>query len=204
MLCFVFVALAFFGCCAGYSLGPPLEVCANMTPGHPYQPQTIGSPFTFTLNATEYRPGDVIEVFLNSSGDWFLEGTLIQMRKVDCGNDLSDKDQAVGTFMTEENDVFLEPFNCFERSASAIRHYSHMHIYNRTFYWKAPAEAAGHVRIRATIARNEETFWMNVMSDYLWDASDDDRQTCGAVGNSITVTVLALLLTLQMVFFIIA
>ncbi|XP_060606423.1 putative defense protein Hdd11 [Ruditapes philippinarum] len=167
------LALAMFGCCNGYASGPPLSVCRNMTPKHPFEPQTIPSPFTFTLNVTTYRPGDVIEVFLNSSGDWFMEGTLIQMRvnSSGCRQDVP----AVGTFSTVDNDVFLEEFSCFNMTASALRHYSHLHIYNRTFYWTAPKRSVGNVYISATIVRNLKTFWLNVTSHII-----EAEEACGA------------------------
>ncbi|WAR24065.1 FRRS1-like protein [Mya arenaria] len=131
-------------CCHGYSLGPPLNACGAMFPwGHGVQARNDSPPFSFRLNSTSYSPGDVIEVFLNTSqemfGDYFLEGALIQMRPVTC--------------------------------KSALRHYAHIHIYNRTFYWTAPSKPSGHLFIRATIARNQKNFWTNVYSDYILDKS---------------------------------
>ncbi|XP_045158852.2 putative defense protein 3 [Mercenaria mercenaria] len=192
---YMFLLLVLLTCCEGYRLGPPLSACSNMKPiGHPYDPQNITSPFTFTLNASTYQPGDVIEVFLNSSGEWFMEGVLIQARASDCAL----QEPAVGTFSVQTDDIFLEPFNCFGRSASAIRHYSHYHIYNRTFYWTAPSQSVGDVYLKATVARNQEKYWLNVMSDTILDVSDNKRETCGATNTA--VTVVTLLMTLAFTF----
>ncbi|XP_052777310.1 putative defense protein [Mya arenaria] len=157
-------------CCHGYSLGPPLNACGAMFPwGHGVQARNDSPPFSFRLNSTSYSPGDVIEVFLNTSqemfGDYFLEGALIQMRPVTC------KVNSIGTFSVQQQEDFLEPFGCFERDGSALRHYAHIHIYNRTFYWTAPSKPSGHLFIRATIARNQKNFWTNVYSDYILDKS---------------------------------
>ncbi|XP_060560412.1 putative defense protein [Ruditapes philippinarum] len=142
----VFLLLVLLESSAGYRLGPPLSACSDMYPtGHNNSSQTIASPFTFILNTTTYRPGDVIKVFLNSSGDWFMEGALIQVRAKNCKGLTVP---AVGTFFTEENEDFLETFNCFGETASALRHYAHYHIYNRTFYWTAPSVSVGDVHIR--------------------------------------------------------
>ncbi|XP_052817397.1 putative defense protein Hdd11 [Mya arenaria] len=184
--------LAGISCCHGYSLGPPLEACGDMFPtGHGFQASTDASPFSFNLTKNTYSPGERIEVYLNTSqemyGDYFMEGVLIQMRPVTC------EVKSIGTFSVPDQDEFLKPFSCFGRDGSALRHYSHLHIYNRTFSWTAPSQSSGHLYIRATIARNQEKFWTNVYSEYILDESisasanlTHDCPTAGAVGVAVS------------------
>ncbi|KAH3814054.1 hypothetical protein DPMN_142532 [Dreissena polymorpha] len=156
-------------CCHGYALGPPIEACVEMFPlDHGADARKDSSPFTMTINATSYSPGDVIKVVLNTSeiyGHYFLEGLFVQMRPVTCVN------TSVGTFSIETGDDFLKTMDCFAKPASAIAHYSHEHIHDRTFYWTAPSTANGHLYLRATVARNLKNFWTNVFSDFILDAS---------------------------------
>lgn len=191
-------------CYHGYRNGPPLEACGDMFPeGHGVQAQTNQTPFTFTVNATQYRPGDVIKVVFNSSGDWFMEGALIQMRTLEC----KGSSPAVGRFSVEQNEDFLQTFDCFSKHASALRHFEHLKIYNRTFYWTAPSEAVGHVYIKATIARNQQLFWTNVTSPLIYDASDSSRAgimikdlTCGAERSTYVVLTIGINILLAFMF----
>lgn len=48
--------------CYGYRYGPPMSACADMWPeGHNADARADQTPFSITVNATSYRPGDVIE-----------------------------------------------------------------------------------------------------------------------------------------------
>jgi hypothetical protein len=45
-----------------YAYGPPIGTCASMFPnGHGVEAQTTEPPYTISVNATTYRPNDVIQ-----------------------------------------------------------------------------------------------------------------------------------------------
>ncbi|KAL3869923.1 hypothetical protein ACJMK2_042545 [Sinanodonta woodiana] len=160
-----------------YALGPPLTSCTDMFPsGHGFDAQNANGsqpPFSITLNSTTYNPGDVIQVFLNSAAPWFFEGVFIQARRAKCNSLM--RDSPVGTFQTMPNEDFVKPMDCSGITNSALAHYSHKHISNRTIYWRAPSERVGHIYLRGTFARNKKIFWTNVFSSYIRDSSITDQ-----------------------------
>ncbi|KAL4236448.1 DOMON domain-containing protein frrs1L [Mactra antiquata] len=196
---YVVLLLSVVCCCHSYSLGPPDTVCESMLPNHNVSVYSAEpAPFSFRLNATEYGPGDVIEVFVKAEGQWFMEGTMIQARTVECQGGVT----SVGEFSVQASEDFLKPMKCFKKKASALVHYSHLHIYNRTFFWTAPSEPVGHVFLKATFVRNVKIFWMNVHSPFIFDKSNSTRTglnkdfTCGADVNRAAMTLLIGITTL--------
>lgn len=196
--------------CYGYRYGAPIEACSHMFPTeHGYDARNDDPPFTITVDKNRYSPNEAITVTIDSNPtdpddatrEWFMEGILVQARKADCTSSVP-----VGTFEVPECDNFLQVIDCLGVKNNAVRHYTHLHIYNKTFTWKAPDQAAGHVYIVATIARNRERFWMNVQSETIMDISDTSvvtqsceaaqytyvRDSAGLVSVSVSTVILAL------------
>ncbi|KAK3588427.1 hypothetical protein CHS0354_026754 [Potamilus streckersoni] len=160
-----------------FAMGPPLSACTDMFPGgHGFDAQNANGslpPFFITVNSTTYRPGDIIQVFLNSTAPWFFEGVFIQARRAKCNSPM--RDSPVGTFKTMPNEDFVNPIDCSGITASALAHYSHNHISNRIIYWIAPSQSVGHIYLRGTFARNKRIFWTNVFSSFIRDSSIPDQ-----------------------------
>lgn len=139
-----------------------------------HQAATATPPYLLTVNATSYRPGDVIEIFLNSSKPasdvyGFYEGALVEARRSDCSHSLYK--HPVGEFFLKAGEDFLETMTCSQQQNSAVRHMAHAHIYNNTIYWRAPPSTVGHIYFRGTVARRQSEFWTNVNSVHIRDSS---------------------------------
>ncbi|KAL3869926.1 hypothetical protein ACJMK2_042547 [Sinanodonta woodiana] len=181
-----------------YATGPPLTACTDMFPvGHGSNAQNdngIQPPFSITVNSTVYRPGDIIQVSLNSAQPWFFEGVFIQARSANCSSPM--KDTPIGTFRTVPEVKLLSLLPCSNKVDSAIAHNQELKLTNITFYWIAPSGSAGHVYLRGTFARNKEVFWTNVFSDFIVDSNQTNQtkekctvRTATGTGNGNTLVI---------------
>ncbi|VDI33353.1 Hypothetical predicted protein [Mytilus galloprovincialis] len=167
--------------------------------------KTVSSPYKISINSTTYTANSVIEVFVYANGDHgydFYEGMLLQVRRADC--DHTSKDVSVGTFMLNTGEDFLTTMSCTNLD-DTVGHMAHAHIYNRTFYWKAPPMTEGPLFIRATIARRQRTFWMNVVSEFIMDpGSSITPETCTEPPTTCSAKIhkMSMLLVLAMTVFI--
>ncbi|XP_071166734.1 putative defense protein 3 isoform X1 [Mytilus edulis] len=171
---------------SSHGLYVPGQSCVDMNPaghldseGNKAYSQTISSPYKISINSTTYTANSVIEVFVYANGDHgydFYEGMILQVRRANC--DHKNKDVSVGTFKLGAGEDLLTTMSCTNLD-DTVGHMAHAHIYNRTFYWKAPPVSEGPLFIRATIARRQMTFWMNVVSEFIMDpGSSITPETC--------------------------
>ncbi|XP_061185969.1 putative defense protein [Saccostrea echinata] len=199
------IALTFTPEVTSYPYGPPLGACASMFPkGHGVNAQTSVSPYKILVNATTYKPNDVIEITVNSTGlhdVTYFEGMMVQARRIAC--DVSDPTKSHGMFSVMERDQFLETMDCENNMKSAVVHMNHSHIENKVFYWKADfSSSVGHLVFRATVVKSTKTFWEKIYSPVIKDETSEEPLTICENGadqvkiQSMFTVIFALMLTM--------
>ncbi|NXG19633.1 FRRS1 reductase, partial [Grallaria varia] len=142
----------FYAPVGGYPNGKVREACTSMIPCHGSSPQLLPE-HTITVNGTEFKPGDNIEVCL--SGPDF-EGFFIQAR------DVKHLDgPAVGSFMLVDRRL-SQLLTCGRTKKSAVSHTSKTKKKNIKVYWIAPGDAPKHVQFLATVVKKYRTFWVKI------------------------------------------
>ncbi|XP_064576560.1 ferric-chelate reductase 1 isoform X4 [Zonotrichia leucophrys gambelii] len=169
------VAVWMFGCLyasvVGYPNGKVREACSSMVPCHSGSPQ-LSPEHTITVNGTEFKPGDNIEVHL--SGPDF-EGFFIQAR------DAEHLDRpAVGSFVLADRRR-SQLLTCGRTKNSAVSHTSKAKKKDIKVYWIAPEAAPKHIQflnsqlkiytvitlcvlcfLRATVVKKYRIFWVKI------------------------------------------
>ncbi|NXG48956.1 FRRS1 reductase, partial [Psilopogon haemacephalus] len=136
----------------GYPNGKVRQACAGMVPCHGTAPQ-LPLEHTITLNVTEFKPGDSIEV--NLSGPDF-EGFFIQAR------DAEHLDgPAVGSFTLADRRL-SQLLTCSPTKNSAVSHTSKTKKRQIKVYWLAPGDAPNHIQFLATVVKKYKTFWVKI------------------------------------------
>uniref|UniRef100_A0A8D0FP70 Ferric chelate reductase 1 n=1 Tax=Strix occidentalis caurina TaxID=311401 RepID=A0A8D0FP70_STROC len=142
----VWMFICFYTSVDGYPSGKVREACTSMIPCHGSSPQLLPE-HTITVNRTEFKPGDNIEVHL--SGPDF-EGFFIQAR------DAEHLDSpAVGSFMLVDRRL-SQLLTC------AVSHTSKAKKKHIKVNWIAPGNAPKHVQFLATVVKKYRTFWVKI------------------------------------------
>ncbi|NXN93680.1 FRRS1 reductase, partial [Rhinopomastus cyanomelas] len=136
----------------GYPSGKVREACTSMIPCHGTSPQLLPE-HTITVNATEFKPGDKIEV--NLSGPDF-EGFFIQARDAE---DLNSP--AVGSFVLADR-RHSQLLTCGRTKNSAVSHTSKVKKKYISVYWMAPGGAPRRVQFLATVVKKYRIFWVKI------------------------------------------
>lgn len=100
-LVFLTIVAALIGGSWCYSGGAPEEVCDDMTPKHPADPQTSEMPYTVSLSKKAVKAGETVQ--LTVAGKNPFKGFLLQVR---------DGDKSVGQFKIDGADKFAKTINC--------------------------------------------------------------------------------------------
>uniref|UniRef100_A0A9R1SNS0 Ferric chelate reductase 1 n=2 Tax=Cyprinus carpio TaxID=7962 RepID=A0A9R1SNS0_CYPCA len=146
--------LCFLSSISGYKNGKVEKSCASMMPEHHSQPNTTASPYTLTVNTSQFSPGDNIRVVL--SGSEHFEGFLIQAR------DATNPDgQAIGSFTLVDPDI-SQGLTCNSIEGSAVSHTSNAKKTEIQLIWKAPSNAPPTVQFLATVLAHYKIFWLKL------------------------------------------
>ncbi|KFQ43141.1 PREDICTED: ferric-chelate reductase 1 [Nestor notabilis] len=152
-LAFAFWMLfCFYASAGGYPNGKVREACTSMIPCHGSSPQ-LSPEHTITVNGTEFKPGDSIEVHL--SGPVF-EGFFIQARDAE-----HLESPALGSFMLADRRV-SQLLTCGRTKNSAVSHTSKAKKKHIKVYWIAPGDAPKRVQFLATVVKKYKTFWVKI------------------------------------------
>lgn len=148
----VWMFVCFCASVAGYPNGKVRGACTSMVPCHGGSPQ-LSPEHTITVNGTEFKPGDSIEVHL--SGPDF-EGFFIQAR------DAEHLDSpAVGSFVLADRRR-SQLLTCGRTKNSAVSHTSKAKKEDIKVYWIAPGDAPKHVQFLATVVKKYRIFWVKI------------------------------------------
>ncbi|KAK2901115.1 hypothetical protein Q8A67_009230 [Cirrhinus molitorella] len=127
-----------------------------MMPDHHSQHNTTASPYTLTVNASKFSPGDNIRVTVSGSGHF--EGFLIQAR------DATNLDgPAIGSFTLKDPEI-SQRLTCSGIEGSAVSHTSNAKKTEIQVIWKAPSNAPPTVQFLATVLAHYKIFWLKVPS----------------------------------------
>ncbi|KAL2088096.1 hypothetical protein ACEWY4_016924 [Coilia grayii] len=163
-------------CVDAYPTGAPSSVCVSMLPNHGVGPQSTGSPFNLTVNASTYRHGELITVYIGSSETY--RGILLQARS-------ADSSAAVGSWINLPS--HFQTLKC-GTEASALTHSSARDRGGGkdVFTWRPPNTGAPQVlRFWATVVKDEDTFWTEIKSSALHlDASESSPNGSDPTGGS--------------------
>ncbi|XP_076462852.1 putative defense protein 3 [Babylonia areolata] len=155
-----------------YPNGAPDSTCLSMFPvGHRVNAMTSSPPFALEVTGGPLTfPNQSLTVTLRvkRDPDHFV-GMLVQARMADCYSD-----KPVGSFYFQGEGNFLKVMDChIERPRSAVSHNASVKRTNKVqFFWLSPMSPPGHIYFRATVVKNVTTFWTNVFSEMVQDASD--------------------------------
>ncbi|CAG9853841.1 unnamed protein product [Phyllotreta striolata] len=135
--------------CNAYSGGAPKEVCNDMTPKHPVDPQKSPLPYKITVNKNQVKGGQQVAISINGRS---FKGLLVQVRKAN---------EATGEFVVSASDKYFKTVDCHDTPRSALTHKNSADKINKTVVWKAPT-TPGKYTVHVTVAEDGETFWANV------------------------------------------
>ncbi|XP_050162362.1 ferric-chelate reductase 1 isoform X3 [Myiozetetes cayanensis] len=148
----VWMFICFCAPVGGYPNGKVRKACTSMIPCHGGSPQ-LSPEHTITVNGTQFKPGDKIEVSL--SGPDF-EGFFIQAR------DAEHLDgPAVGSFLLADQRL-SQLLTCGRTKNSAVSQTSKIKKKHIKVYWIAPGDAPKHVQFLATVVKKYRTFWVKI------------------------------------------
>ncbi|NWX20953.1 FRRS1 reductase, partial [Aegotheles bennettii] len=148
----VWMCICFYASVESYPSGKVREACTSMIPCHGSSPQWSPE-HAITVNGTEFKPGDSIEVHL--SGPDF-EGFLIQAR------DAERLDSpAVGSFMLADRRL-SQLLTCGRTKNSAVSHTSKVKKKHIKVYWIAPEDAPKRVQFLATVVKKYRIYWVKI------------------------------------------
>ncbi|XP_025109511.1 putative defense protein 3 isoform X1 [Pomacea canaliculata] len=158
----------------GYPDGAPDMVCVSMEPtGHGAGSQVTDPPYRLMVTRKSYKPGETLQVTLQSIGDNYFRGLMLQARLTGC--DVNET-QTIGVFTTGDNE--LQTRHCFGTVHSTVTHNSASRKRMKIVYWTAPVVSSGHVIMTATVVREQQEFWTQVQSHVLSDLEADFPAYC--------------------------
>ncbi|XP_061859666.1 ferric-chelate reductase 1 isoform X2 [Colius striatus] len=152
LTCAVWMFICFCASVDGYPNGRVRSACSSMIPCHGGSPHQSPE-HTITVNVTEFKPGDNIEVHLFGPD---FEGFFIQAR------DAERLDSpAVGSFMLVDRRL-SQLLTCGRTKNSAVSHTSKAKKKYIKVYWIAPGDAPKRVQFLATVVKKYKTFWVKI------------------------------------------
>ncbi|XP_078620078.1 putative defense protein 3 [Branchiostoma floridae x Branchiostoma japonicum] len=160
-VCIVLVA-AFFPGCDGRGSGAPTSACTSMSPGHlnngtAVTAQSSASPYSIVVG-DKYTPGRTLSVQIVGP---VFKGFLLQARR-------PGMTSPVGTFSSPPTDT--KAIQC-TAADSSMTHANTNPKQNLTLTWTAPSTGVGNVQFVATVAEEKVTYWMNIQSRQVRQAS---------------------------------
>ncbi|XP_019613938.1 PREDICTED: putative defense protein 3 [Branchiostoma belcheri] len=156
------LAVAFFSGCDGFGSGAPAGACVTMRPGHmngnvSVTPQSSPSPYSIVVG-DKYTPGRTVSVQIVGP---VFRGFLLQARR-------PGSTTPVGTFSNAPADTKTTTCTTTDNS---MTHANTNAKQNITLTWNAPSTGVGNVQFVATVAEQKVTYWMNIQSAQLMQAS---------------------------------
>ncbi|XP_072389162.1 putative defense protein 1 [Diabrotica undecimpunctata] len=128
-----------------FSGGAPQTVCDDMTPVHLVGPKTSKLPYNVTVDRSEVKGGEIVEISIQGS----YKGVLVEVR---------NGKRAAGTFIVSGDDRFVKTIDCHGSKKNALTHKNSFTKKDKTFKWKAP-RTPGKYTVVVTVVKEALTFW---------------------------------------------
>lgn len=171
-----------------YPGGPPVNVdglCSDMTPQHGGSTsQSSAPPYTITISATCYTPGQAVTVTLSGNDDSQFRGFFLQARKPNVNT------ASYGTFDVTGNSE-AQTLDCFAQTKNAVGHNSRDDKNTTSFQWTPPSDLTGDVEFVATVVQVHSTYWVAAVKKTIQPCSSADATSTTAAGNTTTSTTAA-------------
>lgn len=155
----------------GYPQGPPVDdehpnMCKDMIPtGHGVDAMTTGQPFQVVVAGSCYKSGVPLPVFVrvnkSNNTEPYHEGIFVMARNY--ASQTINREDNVGTFDVM-SDPELKTLPCFGKQDSAVGQAKEGHYDCKRFNWIPPESMTDDIIFHATIVRNKERFWKDVLS----------------------------------------
>nr|XP_019529516.2 putative defense protein 1 [Aedes albopictus] len=143
-----------------YSVGAPLEACADMVPHHHAEPQKSIAPYKIMLDKVQASSGESVTVTVqgNTPQDT-IKGLLCQARV---------GETPVGTFDIPASNEYVQTLDCSNIKKSAVTHKRIATAPNSvSFNWIAPDGLDENVKMTCTIVQSGRVFWVKEQADDL-------------------------------------
>ncbi|KAH9492585.1 DOMON domain-containing protein frrs1L [Bulinus truncatus] len=133
--------------------------CQTLLPGHGPPSQNSLPPYKISFSPPRYIPGEPISITLLSCKDAF-KGFMIQAHSAETSR---NQDERFGNFTASENKLAC--------NGSALVHSNNSPKTTVNIAWNPPEAPKGHIIFRVTYVKDIWTYWTNITSDVLYDAS---------------------------------
>lgn len=177
-ICQVFMVLIpVLGTVRCYPNGIGVEAsCASLIPQHGSASRTSAPPYNISFTPQTYAPGTPVQVTISSCSNTYYMGFMLQARRGD-----GTSDQLIGSFTPVSGTRVACSNN------AAVVHSSSNSKTSTTLTWTPPTSSVGHIVFRVTFVQSEHTYWTNIVSGVLYDAS---LNISTSTNNLVTPTVL--------------
>ncbi|XP_028835918.1 putative defense protein 3 isoform X2 [Denticeps clupeoides] len=142
-----------------YPGGAPAGACGSMAPQHGANPQASASPYVVAANASTFRHGEKIKVYVTSTETY--RGILLQARN-------PNTSAIVGSWTSPP--ATTKAISCDSGKANAVTHGSAVdrRAADFVYTWQAPSSGAPDVvQFQATLVKTEYVFWTSIKSPML-------------------------------------
>ncbi|CAG9853840.1 unnamed protein product [Phyllotreta striolata] len=146
---FFLCALCVIQHCYAFSGGAPDLMCDDMLPLHIVPPQHNKHPYKISVNQTEIKAGEAVEIEI--AGDKF-KGLMMEVRR---------RKDATGKFLLDEEENDFKTINCHRGKKNTLTHQNNANKKNKKIVWKSP-NVPGKYTIYATIAKDGFVFWTKI------------------------------------------
>ncbi|BFY99220.1 hypothetical protein BsWGS_02260 [Bradybaena similaris] len=137
--------------------------CSSLVPGHGSPPQNTPPPYKISFSPTSYSTGTSVSVTISTCSGTGFKGFLIQARRADKSQ---NQIEMLGSFSSTATNVRQ---TC--EGNRALAHTENSDKLSLSLTWQPPASPSGHIVFRATFVKVLDTYWTDVISDVLLDAS---------------------------------
>ncbi|XP_060572297.1 uncharacterized protein LOC132730400 [Ruditapes philippinarum] len=135
-----------------------------------YPPQNISSPFIIDVNTTVIRPGETIRVKVRSNKGEMFRGLFLQVHPIPNSANDEVKYEAAGLFDRKLKNVKIMTCRIL---LDTLTHKDPFMKIEASFDWRAPLYLTRNLVVRATILKNFDTYWHNVMSPKITVIKDE-------------------------------
>ncbi|CAC5367225.1 unnamed protein product [Mytilus coruscus] len=140
----------------GYSDGAQDFSCRDMRPSHGPPPKATLPPYNLTASNNTYKPGDVINITLQSSSETSFKGYIIAAK------DNATRSLILGRFTDAATGKTI---NCGSSGVGAVTHQNNELKSTLQFKWEPTADTIEPIVFIATVVEVEISFWMDITTE---------------------------------------
>ncbi|CAL8093009.1 unnamed protein product [Orchesella dallaii] len=172
----------------GYPDGAPERACEKMNPGHGEQSLNSNSPYEIKLDRVFVRGANRIKIQVVSTkpSTHKLTGLLIMVKKPAAGK--RETFGAFGTFDPKSSSDDLKTISCFGMPGSGLTHSDNKAKTALSFEWIAPNDTSAEYELHATLVRDYNSFWSDIVYPQKIHVSSDAPVSSSGILETNTIT----------------